>query len=61
MSLEIYQRLPGHSALAAGYAAISLLAAPACAWAGFSLVQKARDASRERRAPAQTPKKQARR
>lgn len=49
MSLEIYQRLPGHSALAVAYAAISLLAAPACAWAGFSLVQKARDASRERR------------
>ena len=61
MSLEIYQRLPGHTALAAAYAAISLLAAPACAWAGFSAVQKARDASRERRVSAQTPKKQARR
>jgi len=41
MSLEIYQRLPGHTALAAAYAAISLLAAPACAWAGFSVVRKA--------------------
>jgi len=61
MSLEIYQRLPGHTALAAAYAAISLLAAPACAWAGFSAVQKARDASRERRVSARTPKKQARR
>jgi fluoride exporter len=51
MTLEIYQRWPGHTAVAAAYAAISLLAAPACAWAGFSFVQTARKASRERRAP----------
>lgn len=64
MSLEIYQRLPGHSALAIGYAAISLLAAPGCAWAGFSAVQRTRGAARERRvssAPAKHAKKRARR
>src|ERR1700756_4088955 len=38
MSLEIYQRWAAHTALAAAYAVISLVAAPACAWAGFSLV-----------------------
>jgi CrcB protein len=51
MTLEIYQRWPGHTAVAVAYAAISLMAAPACAWAGFSLMQTARKASRERRAP----------
>jgi len=51
MTLEIYQRLPGYTAVALGYAAISLLAAPACAWAGFALVRTARNALRERRAP----------
>jgi fluoride exporter len=61
MSLEIYQRLPGHSALAAAYAAISLLAAPACAWAGFSAVQRARGAARERRVSSGRAKKQSRR
>lgn len=61
MSLEIYQRLPGHSALAVAYAVISLLAAPFCAWAGFSAVQTARNASRERRASSGPAKKQARR
>src|SRR5215468_8393427 len=40
MTLEIYQRSAAHSALAAVYAVTSLLAAPACAWAGFSLVQR---------------------
>ena len=51
MTLEIYQRWPGHPTLAAAYAATSLLAAPACAWAGFSLVETARTASRKRQAP----------
>jgi CrcB protein len=51
MTLEIYQRWSGHSAVAAAYAVISLVAAPACAWVGFSLVQRARNVSRERRAP----------
>lgn len=62
MSLEIYERLPGHSALATAYAVISLLAAPACAWAGFSAVQRTRGAARERRVssgPAKKAKKQA--
>jgi CrcB protein len=51
MSLEIYQRSAAHSALAAAYAVTSLLAAPACAWAGFSLTRAARALSRKRRAP----------
>jgi fluoride exporter len=51
MTLEIYQRSAAHSAVAAAYAVTSLLAAPACAWAGFSLTQKARAVSRKRRAP----------
>ena len=51
MTLEIYQRVPAHSALAAVYAVTSLLAAPACAWAGYSLTQTARTVSRKRRAP----------
>jgi CrcB protein len=42
MSLEIYQRWPGSPEVAAGYAAASLLAAPACAWAGNALVQAGR-------------------
>lgn len=61
MTLEIYQRWPGHSALATAYAASSLMAAPACAWAGFSLVQTARGASRERRAPPGPAKEKAQR
>jgi fluoride exporter len=51
MSLEIYQRLPGHPEVAAAYAATSLLAAPGCAWAGLALVQSARTVWRARRAP----------
>lgn len=51
MSLEIYQRWHAYPTLAASYAAASLLAAPACAWAGFSLVERARSVSRKRRAP----------
>jgi fluoride exporter len=51
MTLEIYQRLPAHSTLAVAYAVTSLLAAPACAWAGYSLTQIARTISRKRRAP----------
>ena len=56
MTLEIYQRLPAHSRLAVAYAVTSLLAAPACAWAGFSLTQTARTVSRKRRAPPGTTK-----
>ena len=50
MSLEIYQRSSAHSTLAAVYAVTSLLAAPVCAWAGFSLTETARAVSRKRRA-----------
>ena len=53
MTLQIYQRLPAHSTLAVAYAVSSLLAAPACAWAGFSLTQTARTVSRKR-APSGT-------
>lgn len=52
MTLDIYQRWAEHSALAATYAVISLLAAPACAWAGFSIARTALNASRKRRAPS---------
>ena len=58
MTLEIYQRWAGYSALAAAYAAVSLLSAPACAWAGFSLAQTALRASRERRAPPRPAKEE---
>ncbi len=51
MTLEIYQRSAAHSMLAAAYAVTSLAAAPACAWAGFSLTQAARAIARKRRAP----------
>ena len=51
MTLEIYQRSSAHSTLAAVYAVTSLLAAPACAWAGYWLTQSARTVSRKRRAP----------
>jgi fluoride exporter len=51
MTLEIYQRSSPHSTLAAAYAVTSLLAAPACAWAGYSLTQTARTVARKRRAP----------
>lgn len=50
MTLEIYQRSSAHSTLAAVYAVTSLLAAPACAWAGFSLTETARAVLRKRRA-----------
>ena len=50
MTLDIYQRWAGHTALAAAYAVISLVAAPACAWAGFTLARSALNVSRERRA-----------
>lgn len=46
MSVEIYQRWAAHLAVALGYAAVSLVAAPVCAWAGFSFVQTARSRSR---------------
>jgi fluoride exporter len=61
MTLEIYQRSHGHSAVAVAYAVTSLLAAPACAWVGFSLVQRARNVSRERRAPHGPAKEQTKR
>jgi CrcB protein len=51
MTLEIYQRSSAHSALAAAYAVISLVAAPACAWAGYRLTQTARTVPRKRRPP----------
>lgn len=54
MSLEIYERSPGR--LAAVYAATSLLAAPACAWAGHALVKIAPVGSPGRRAPSDPPK-----
>jgi len=50
MTFEIYQRSHAHSMLAATYAVTSLVAAPACAWAGFSLTQTARAVPRKRRA-----------
>ena len=59
MTLEIYQRLPAHSTLAVAYTVTSLLAAPASAWAGYSLTQTARTVSRKRRAPPGPPKEQA--
>jgi CrcB protein len=62
MSLEIYQRWAGHLAVAMGYAVASVVAAPVCAWAGFSLVQTARRRSREqRRQPSQTREEEAHR
>jgi CrcB protein len=51
MSLEIYQRWPGNPEVAAGYAAASLLAAPACAWTGNALLQAARKRLRTGRPP----------
>jgi CrcB protein len=59
MTLDIYQRWAAHTALATAYAVISLVAAPACAWAGFSLVRTALNVSRERRARSRPPKDQA--
>jgi CrcB protein len=59
MTLDIYQRWAAHTALATAYAVISLVAAPACAWAGFSLVRTALNVSRERRARPRPPKDQA--
>jgi fluoride exporter len=51
MSLEIYQRFNGTPAVAVGYAAVSVIAAPACAWAGFALVRNRLAVSRARAAP----------
>jgi CrcB protein len=56
MTLEIYQRSSAHSTLAATYAVTSLVAAPACAWAGFSLTQTVRTISRKRRASPRASK-----
>jgi fluoride exporter len=61
MTLEIYQRWGAHSAVATVYAASSLVAAPACAWAGFFLAQTVRNAARERRAPPGPAKEKAER
>jgi CrcB protein len=49
MSLEIYERTPGH--LATLYAVASLLAAPVCAWAGHALVKIAHVSSPGQQAP----------
>jgi CrcB protein len=51
MSLEIYERFPASPAVAAAYAVTSLVAAPVCAWAGFTLVTRQRAAWRARHAP----------
>ncbi|HEV3382538.1 MAG TPA: CrcB family protein [Trebonia sp.] len=51
MTLEIYERWAGHTPVAAAYAAVSLVAAPACAWTGFSLASTALSALRERQSP----------
>ena len=56
MTLEIYQRSSTHSMLAATYAVTSLVAAPVCAWAGYSLTQTARTVSRKRRASPEATK-----
>jgi CrcB protein len=51
MSLEIYRLWPGHPVVAAAYAAASLAAAPACAWAGVTLTRTARTIQCSRRTP----------
>jgi fluoride exporter len=51
MSLEIYQRIHATPAVAVGYAAASVVAAPLCAWAGFTVVRNRLAASRARSAP----------
>jgi fluoride exporter len=61
MSLEIYQRWAEHFPAAMAYAAASLVAAPACAWAGFSLVQTARRGSREEQKPPGQAREEAQR
>jgi fluoride exporter len=53
MSVEIYELWPGRPEIAAAYAAASLAAAPACAWAGVALVHTARSVRRARRVPPQ--------
>jgi fluoride exporter len=58
MSLEIYQRWAGHPAVAGFYAATSLVAAPVCAWAGYSLVNTALADSPKRRPPPGRARKQ---
>jgi CrcB protein len=57
MSLEIYLLLPGRPEVAAAYAAASLAAAPACAWAGVALVRTGRSARRARRVPPERNKR----
>lgn len=59
MTLETYESWAGHTGLALAYASTSLVAAPVCAWAGFSLARTALNASRERRAPPGPPEEQA--
>jgi CrcB protein len=51
MSLEIYGRVHGTPGLAVGYAAASVIAAPACAWAGFAFARARLAVSRARAAP----------
>ena len=57
MSLEIYQLWPGQPEIAAAYAAASLAAAPACAWAGVALVRTGRTVRRARQAPIVPPER----
>jgi CrcB protein len=51
MSLEIYERVHASPGLAVGYAAASVIAAPACAWAGFAIASARLAVSRARAAP----------
>ena len=57
MSLETYERFPASPAVGAAYAATSVLAAPACAWAGFALMQNRRAASKGRAPPGPPERK----
>jgi fluoride exporter len=51
MSLEIYERVHLTPGVAVGYAAASVIAAPACAWAGFAIASARLAVSRARAAP----------
>lgn len=48
MCLEIHRLWPGYPEVAAAYAAASMAAAPACAWAGVTLTRTARSIRRSR-------------
>jgi fluoride exporter len=51
MSLEIYERVHLTPGVAVGYAAASVIAAPACAWAGFAIASARLAVWRARAAP----------